>query len=213
MEWKPSLAANEPGGWLALAGDQEMKSQTCDERIQLPMETTLPVEVRFRRTSVLHTGIGWGLLGGLVATLVMDLALMGALSAMAEQPLYCFSTVGDTVMLFFMILGIRMDGGIPLGIATHYTVGPVVGAIFGVAVSQIESLQRMTKSKLIVLAIVYVEILSQPMLAMTPVLLKTTASETVFWYVGSSVMHLICGIVLGLVVSYWLQIGTTDKHR
>ena len=55
----------------------------------------------------LAKGIGWGLIGGLAATLVMDLILMGILTAAGLPPLTCFSIVGDTVASLFSLDGYR----------------------------------------------------------------------------------------------------------
>ncbi len=105
-------------------------------------------------------GMGWGLIGGLAGTLVMDLVLMGALSTVGLPTLTCFSIVGNTAARFFWTLGIEMAGGVPLGVATHYLIGPVVGVIFGAASAQVDALRADTLKKGIVLAVLYVEILS-----------------------------------------------------
>jgi len=89
--------------------------------------------------------MGWGLLGGLAGTMVMDLVLMGALSAVGLPALTCFSIVGNTVARFFSTLGIEITGGAPLGAATHYLIGPLIGAIFGAAVAQIKALRGGTQ--------------------------------------------------------------------
>ncbi len=65
-------------------------------------------------------GLGWGLIGGLAGTLVMDLVLMGALSALGSPALTCFSIVGNTVARFFSIQGVEMARAIQIGLATHY---------------------------------------------------------------------------------------------
>ena len=154
----------------------------------------------------LARGMGWGLIGGLVGTMVMDLVLMGALSAVGLPALTCFSIVGNTAARFFSRLGTEMAGGVPLGVAAHYLIGPVVGAIFGAAAVQIDALRLDTLKKVVVLAVLYIEILSQPILAMTPILLKMTAPKTLKWFGGSFVMHLIWGVVVGVVVSYGLRL-------
>ena len=94
-----------------------------------------------------------------------------------------------------------MTGGVLPGVAAHYLVGPVVGVIFGTAVTQVAALQVNSLRKSIILAVLYVEIFSQPILASTPILLKMTASETLQWFGGSFVMHFLFGVVLGAVVS------------
>lgn len=171
------------------------------------MENTLQghSRVRAQETGVsLARGIGWGLLGGLAGTVVMDLLLMGGLWAAGRPALTCYSIVGDTVASVFSILGIEMAGGVSLGIATHYVIGPVVGAVFGAAVALVDALRVDTLKKGIVLAVLYVEVLSQPILATTPILLKMTATATLQWYGVSFVMHFILAVVLGCVVRYGL---------
>jgi hypothetical protein len=150
-------------------------------------------------------GTRWGLLGGLVGTLIMDLILMGAFPAAGLPAFTCFSIVGDTGARFFALLGIEMAGGAPMGAVMHYLVGAAVGVIFGMAVTRIDALRLGTMKKGIGLAILYVEILSQPILATTPILLKMTGPETVQWFGISFVMHLLYAGILGAVVSYGLR--------
>jgi hypothetical protein len=149
--------------------------------------------------------MGWGLIGGLAGTMVMDLVLIRGLSAAGLPAFTCFSIVGDTVARFFSMLGIEMAGGVPTGAATHYLIGPVVGVIFGILVTQVDALRADTLIKSIFLAVLYVEILAQPILATTPILLKMTAPQTLQWFGVSFVMHLILAVVLGAVVGYRLR--------
>lgn len=165
------------------------------------------------RDVTLARGTGWGLIGGLVATLVMDLVLVGVLSVAGLPSLLCFSIVGDTAASFFAIMGVEMGGGIPLGIATHYLIGPSIGALFGAAVAKVDALRVDTLKKGVVLAVLYVEILSQPLLVTTPILLKMTTPETFQWFGVSFLMHLIAGAVLGLVICYGLCPATRSTRR
>ena len=172
------------------------------------MEKTLRGNSRTRGPVVhvtLARGMGWGLIGGLAGTMVMDLVLMGVLSAAGLPAFTCFSIIGTTVARFFSILGIEMAGGVPTGAAAHYLIGPLVGAIFGAAVARIETLRPDTLKKSMLLAILYVEILSRPILATAPFLLTMTVPQAMQWFGGAFGMHLICGVVLGAVVSYGLR--------
>jgi len=63
----------------------------------------------------------------------------------------------------------------------------------------------------ITVAVLYVEILSQPMLALTPILTKMNLTITLLWYGGSFVMHLIMGSVLGAVVNHGLRNASNLK--
>ncbi len=146
----------------------------------------------------LARGVGWGLLGGLAGTIVMDLCLIGAFAVAGLPPLTCFSIVGDTAARFITILGdavgrfsaitgIEIAGGVPLGIAVHYVIGPAIGASLGAGVAKIDALQPDSKRKSLVLAVLYVEILSQPLLAAMPVLLGWTLLKRSSGMVGRCV--------------------------
>ncbi len=154
----------------------------------------------------LAIGIVWGLLGGLVATLVMDLILMSSFTAAGMPALSCFSIVGDTVARLLSIDVNATAGNIPLGIAAHYLVGPLMGILFGPAVAKVAALRMASLKMAVVWAVLFAEIMSQPLLAMTPILLGMPASATLQWYVGSTLMHVIWGCILGLVWSLGLRL-------
>ncbi len=153
----------------------------------------------------LAAGIAWGFLGGLAGTLVMDIVLMGALLALRQPALMCFSIVGDTVSRFLALFNMQVAGGVPTGVVTHYTVGPLFGMLFGAIVALFPALRQASWKKITLAAFVYVEILSQPLLVTTPMLLKMAAPAALQWFGGSFVMHLIMSIVLGVIVGYGLR--------
>ncbi len=180
------------------------------------MEKTLQENLRMTgriNTTSVTRGLWWGLIGGLTGTLVMDLVLMGALSALGLQALTCFSIVGNTVARFFSMQVVDAAYAIQLGVATHYLVGPLVGAIFGTVVARVKVLRVNTMKKSIIFAIIYLEILSQPILATTPILLKMTLPAILQWYGGSFVMHLLLAVVLGVVVGYGLRQGSASRSK
>ena len=158
-------------------------------------------------------GLGWGVIGGLTGTLIMDLVLMGAFSAFGAPAMTCFSIVGNTMARFFSIQCMEVGRAILTGVATHYIVGPVFGAIYGMAVARIKTLRVHTMKKSILLAILYVEILSQPLLATTPILMKMALPATLLWYGGSFLMHMIVGAVLGEIVGRGLRLTAAINHR
>lgn len=158
-------------------------------------------------------GLRWGFFGGLTGTIIMDAVLMGTLSAIGWPVLTCFSIVGNTVARFFTFEGLEMARTIQLGVLTHYLIGPLVGGIFGALVARIKALHVHTIKKSILLAIIYIESLSQPIVATAPILLRMGLPQILQWYIGSLVMHLILGIVLGTVMGYGLQLPTSENHR
>jgi hypothetical protein len=164
MEWKPSLH---------FVQNQNYSEPGKKKNGGKNMEKTLSLNwLKEKQTghSSLARGIGWGLLGGLAGTLVMDILLMSGLSAMSLPAFTCFTIVGDTVAKFFSLFDFEVAGDIPTGAATHYVIGPLVGAIYGAGVAKIKAFRAKTVKRCLLQAIVYVEILSQPILAMTPIL-------------------------------------------
>jgi hypothetical protein len=156
----------------------------------------------------LARGVGWGLIGGLAGTMVMDLCLMGALSAVGLPALSCFSIVGDTVARLVSRGGLAMTGDIPTGAAAHYLIGPAAGAVYGALVARVDAFRAGAWQRNLALGILYIEILSQPLLATAPILLEMTASDTLQWYSGSFVMHMVLGATLGAVVGNRLRPAT-----
>ncbi len=147
-------------------------------------------------------GIGWGLIAGLAGTVAMDMALLAGLPALGVPADTCYKTIGSTARQFFALLRITLAGDVMLGVATYHIIGPLLGAFYGLVISRVSALQRATLMKNLIYAVLYAEVLSQMILTITPVLLRMSADETMLWYAGSFVVHMIWGIVMGLVTYY-----------
>jgi hypothetical protein len=187
---------------------RQRKRQTMDITLQRISQTK-----GYTPQVKLAKGIGWGLVGGITGTLVMDFALMAAMAAARLPALTCFSIVGNTVEQLFSNLGITIAGGVPTGVATHYLVGPLFGIIFGSILVKVDVLRVGSLKKGILLAVLYVEILSQPILAATPILLKMTAKDTALWFGGSFLMHFLYGVLLGTIVNCGLRLENAASHN
>ena len=164
-------------------------------------------------TNSIWKGLGWGAIGGLAGTLVMDILLMGVLLALRQPAWMCFSIVGDTVSRFLAMFGTQVAEGVPIGVAAHYVIGPLFGILFGAVVAMFPALRAGGLKKITIAAFAYVEILSQPILATAPVLLKMKAPATLQWFGGSFVMHLILSIILGVIVGTGLRPASLASQR
>jgi hypothetical protein len=172
--------------------------------MQKTLESVSPLNA-LKPSNRLPQAAGWGLAGGLAGTLVMDLLLMGTLSVLGQPATLCFSIVGDTVSRFLALTGLHVAGGVFTGVVTHYLVGPLFGILFGAILSWLPALGKAGMKKITLAAFVYVELLSQPILATTPILLKMNPAATLQWYAGAFSMHLLLSLVLGLVVAWGLR--------
>ncbi len=144
----------------------------------------------------------WGMIGGLTGTLVMDLVLMSAVWLAGLEPTSCFSMVGVTVRRVLGMPGGEGLTGVAAGVATHYTVGPALGLLFGAIMRSSSAVRGASLKQTLVSAVLYVELISQPMLVTVPIFLQLPLAGTLSWYAGSTVMHAICAVVLAMLVWY-----------
>jgi hypothetical protein len=168
------------------------------------METTLHRNSAFQKYYMqvtLARGVKWGLIGGIAGTLIMELFLMGALTAVGMPALTCLSFIGDTVAQLIAKFGIHLAGGVPMCIAVQYLIGSLFGVIFSTMLSKVSALHINSLKKVVLLAVVYAELISQLLLAMTTILLKMTPIVALLWYSASFVMHFLYGVVLGVIIS------------
>ncbi len=154
------------------------------------------------RTAILGVDIKLGLIGGLVGSLVMELVLIVALTLASKPPLTCLSFVGDTVAHLIAKFGLNLPGGVPMCLAAQYLIGAIFGVIFCTGLSTLSTWRINSLKKGIFGAVIYSEILSQPILAMTTILLKMSAKDTLLWYAASFMMHFWFGVALGAIVCY-----------
>lgn len=147
-------------------------------------------------------GIVWGLIGGFVGTIIMDLVIVGFFIVVGMPTSLIYSFIGDVAGSFFSRIGINISGGVLLGAFIHFFLGLVLGGLFGWAVSWIKVLRVDSLRKGVLLGILYIEIVSQPILVTAPLLSEMTVSDILQWYGLSTVMHLIYGIILGGMLSY-----------
>jgi len=150
-------------------------------------------------------GIFVGSIGGLVGTIVMDLFGAGLFLVMGGPASLSFAIIGDAAAGFLALLGIALAGGAPLGALLHYLIGLALGGLFGAAVPRMAALRVDSLKKAVGMGVLYVEIMSLPMLAAAALILRMTAAETAQWFGISFVMHLIYGLGLGLVACYGLR--------
>lgn len=138
-----------------------------------------------------------GLVAGLTGTLVMDLVQITVLPVMGLPPGFTFSIVGDTVARLLFTIGLEVSGGVLVGLATPYLVGAIIGIMYGIIVSQVNLFHPASTIRGIFQAVLFVEVLCQPMVAMTPIFLKMSLADTLAWVGGAFILHIIWGMVLG----------------
>ncbi len=157
------------------------------------------------RNGTFTRGIVVGLTGGLAGTIAMHVFGVGIFLVMGQPTGISFTIIGDATASFFALLGVKLAGGVPLGIVVFYLLGLALGITFVALVLRIDAFQLNSIKKGVGLGILYVEVLSVPLLATATLVLNMTPTATALWFGVSVVMHLAYGAVMGAVVSYGLR--------
>jgi len=157
--------------------------------------------------------ISVGLAGGLAGTIAMHVFGVGIFLVMGQPTSISFSIIGDAAASFFGGLGVELAGGAPLGMVVFYLLGLALGVTFVALVLRIDALRLESIKKGVGLGVLYVEVLSLPLLAMATFVLSMTAAATALWFGISVLMHLVYGAVMGAVVSYGLRSAAAVTRR
>jgi hypothetical protein len=113
-----------------------------------------------------------------------------------------FTIIGDSAAAFYTKLGVALDGGSSLGMQLYFLIGLTLGAVLSVAIAGLEPLHLAPPKKRVVLSILYVEVMSLPLLAAGTLALKMSVTDALLWFGISFIMHLVYGLVLGIVTNY-----------
>lgn len=150
---------------------------------------------------------------GLAATILMDAAGIGALLAFGARDANPFALIGDTASGALRLVGVTLAGGTVTGAVCHYLIGPGLGCIWSQAAARFATLRSASLVRAALPGVVFTELVSLPLLAMSPPILHMTISQTLTWFGMAAVMHLVYGACLGAFVSRGLRAahpGRTD---
>jgi hypothetical protein len=157
------------------------------------------------RAAVIAKSIAVGFVGGLMGNIAMGFFGAAIFLLLGFPVTLSFSIIGDAAAGFFSTLGIDVAGGIPLGAVSYCLIGLALGGILAATVWGVPALRVTTIRKGVGLSILFVEIMAVPMLALAIIVLQMSPSGAAQWFGISFVMHLVYGLVAGLVVGYGLR--------
>jgi hypothetical protein len=156
-------------------------------------------------TSTFATAVRLGLIGGLAATIAMDIVMVGMFLAMAMPTGVFFSFIGEAASTFLSIIGFTLDAGVLLGAILHYLIGPMLGLFFTVVVYRYDFCLASARWKLVLLSIVYTETASILLLVPAAIILKMAAPDAIRLFSMALFLHAVWGSVLGLIVNRKLK--------
>ncbi len=142
-----------------------------------------------------------GMAAGVIATIVMDVFVALAMMLMGNPVAFMFSFIGGVAAACAALFSIHIAGGVVWGAAVHYLFGLGLGAVFAL-LRQAPPLKIDTVGRSALAGVLFVEVASQPFLALAPLVLPMSTADTLGWYGLSTVMHAIYGAVLGISLYY-----------
>lgn len=154
------------------------------------------------RYSTFIRGLIAGMVGGLAGTMLMYLFGAAIFALLGWPANTSISIIGNAAAAFFSLLGIGLAGGASFGIWLYYLIGLLLGAMMGIAVVSLKPLRLGSLQKRVGLSILFVEVMSLPLLAAGTMALKMDAASAALWFSISFVMHLVYGLVLGVITTY-----------
>ncbi len=169
-----------------------MCSQSSSQELRAPALDRCPESVTLARGAIA------GLVGGVVGTIVMDLALLAMHRTVGAPRSASFATIGDAAAILCAKLGIRLTGGSITGAGLHFLIGSGLGVVFGGSLARLGTPSHLSPKKAAGLGAVYALVASQPLLAAAAITLKMSRAETAKWY-GISMMHALYGAALGAI--------------
>lgn len=164
------------------------------------------------RHSSFVRGIITGMVGGLAGTISMYLFQIGIFTILGWPVNTSFSIIGNSAVAFLSKMGITLAGGASLGGRIYCVIGLTLGTMLGVAVTNLEPLRQTSLKKRVELSILYVEAMSLPLLTLGTLALKMSTVDAILWFGISSIMHLVYGLVLGMVTSYGVGRRVQDSQ-
>ena len=135
-------------------------------------------------------GIEFGLVGGILGTILMDIVMVAT-----------FLMVGEPWDTFFTMVGERLGGGAVIGIALHNVVGLTGGFVFALSVLSIPGLRIESRRRGLTLGIAAGAIT----IPAGCIPLAIWLGEPILIVIAFSALpHMVWGTVLGLTVGYGL---------
>src|SRR5512146_2735617 len=139
----------------------------------------------------------YGMVAGLVATLVMHFFASLTMLLMGHPPTYMFAFIGRVASSSVSPFRIQLSGFVMWGSIAYYLLGIMFGALFCSVVPALRWLKLHTLFKSILAGILHMEVCGQPVVALAPLALHMSAPDSLSWYGLSGAMHAIYGAVLG----------------
>ena len=157
------------------------------------------------------TGGIYGIIAGIVSTIVIDIVALIMLSALGLSLASFFAMIGRC---FLTLIGVYAVNPVWQGIALHYSIAILTGMVVGLLTQRFRKLRFSSYRKGILLSVVIAQVEGNSLFYLMSVIIQIPQSELMFMYGMCFFLHLIWGVCLGSIISYcqqhkapgWLQL-------
>jgi hypothetical protein len=156
----------------------------------------------------IKTGFKYGIVGGLVATIIDDIISLIIFIAMGQSFPAFFALIGSTFLTF-----IGSEAVFPAwqGLTLHYSIGILTGLVLGLLTQRFRKLQFSSYRKGILLSIIIIQVEGNVLFYLMSVIMNIPQSEMVMIYALGFVLHLIWGTCFGLMLTYGQRRGVSVR--
>lgn len=144
----------------------------------------------------------YGIIAGIISTVVIDIVAFGILAAMGASLSSFFALIGRC---FLTLLGTDAADPVWQGLTLHYSIATLTGLVVGILTQRFHKLQFSSYRKGILLSVILAQVEGNSLFYLMSVIMKIPQSEMVFMYGMCFLLHLIWGACLGLIISYGQQ--------
>jgi hypothetical protein len=150
----------------------------------------------------------YGIIAGLVSTIVLDIASLIIFAVMGQSLASFFALIGRSFLTF---IGVEAADPVWQGVTLHYSIGILTGLVLGLATQRFQKLRFISYGKGILLGIIIAQIEGNALFYLMSVILTIPPSEMLPIYGLGFVLHLIWGTCLGWIICYGQHMNCEGK--
>ncbi len=147
----------------------------------------------------LYRGLKYGLVAGLVSTVLIDLISLALFSFMGESLPDCFALFGKS---FLTLIGLEAEYPLWQGLVLHYSIGILTGLALGGLTYSVKAWRFNTYKKGILIGVIVTEVEGAALFFFMSLILNIAASDMVRVYELGAVLHLVWGTFIGTIITF-----------
>jgi hypothetical protein len=144
----------------------------------------------------------YGIIAGIISTVVIDIVALISLSAMGLSLASFFALIGRCLLT---LIGATAVDPVWQGLTLHYSIAILTGLVVSLLTQRFHTLEFSSYRKGILLSVILAQVEGNSLFYLMSIIIRIPQSELVFMYGMCFFLHLIWGVCLGSIISYCQQ--------